>query len=163
MEKFELLGKVENFWDKRNEPATEADFHAFETSNGIIIPNLIKSLYLVSNGGFPDFRYVKSGNHFHSMFFEWIPAVKKFELFKGYVGDFGLDDEETLNFFNKDTNAVIWHRHGFEYFVLFWPNSEPNICDLGILDLAAPEGDPSRLVKFQVGSDPVGVFARRLK
>lgn len=163
MEKFELLDKIENFWDQKREPTPESEFEKFETKKGVKIPTFIKGLYSLSNGGFPEYGYVKNGDKYHSLFFEWIPQVGKFESFKDYVDGFDLDDEDSLDFVKNNSDAIIWHRHGFEFFVLFWPNTDPNICDIGIFDLAAPEGDSSRFTRFRVGSDPVGIFARSIR
>jgi hypothetical protein len=152
------LAAIEDFWDNRNPPATEADFAAFESKHNVVVPMLLKKLFHISDGGFSEHGCVQANGLFLSMFPEWIPPIKKWEPFGEYIDSFSRDDDESLSFKRDYPDAFICYRHGFDVFSLFWNSPDPAKSEIGLLDMNAPMGASNRFVKMVVSSDPTKVF-----
>lgn len=152
------LKSIDEFWADKKAPATEQDFADFETKYGMKIPLLLKSLFRISNGGRTNYSCVKIGDNYFGYFPEWIQPIKTWEPFADYVSDFGLDDDDTLDFLKKDSAGVICYRHGFDVFSLFWNSVNLGGSLIGCVDLNAQPHEYDYFVKGEVSNDPVGVF-----
>lgn len=143
---------IKNFWysEDPKTPLTPEQIKAQEERIGFTIPQFLKDLYSVSNGGRTTFICFPTTSGKISVFQNGtLLPMEEWESLSEFTAEFDLDDEATLNA-AKLSHAVIISRHVFEYFVVLAPSKDGKDCWVGQLDVTDDEPEIKQVCK---GSD----------
>lgn len=140
--KFVPLSSPADFWLSELTPISAESVARLERQHSLHLPDSLRDLYLVSNGGQTEYIYYVLGDRVVSLFQNGtLLPFDKWELISPFLKGFDLDDEKLIEVANNFSQARIISRYGFEYFVLIVPSTESSGGWIGQLDLATTSNE----------------------
>lgn len=144
---------LKNFWyaEDNATPMTLEEIKTQEERLGFNLPQFLKDIYSLSNGGRTTYICYPTATGKISLFQNGtLLPMNEWESLNEFAADFDLDDEETLKAAAKLSHAVVISRCGFDYFVVLAPANDGKECWIGQLDVTDDEPQIRQVCK---GSD----------
>ncbi len=133
---------LKNFWyaEDKATPMTPEEIKDQEERIGFTLPQFLKDIYSISNGGRTTFICYPTANGKISLFQTGsLLPMNEWESLSEFAADTDVDADETLKAAAKLSHAVIISRCGFEYFVVLAPTIDGKDCWVGQLDVTDDE------------------------
>lgn len=160
--RYKPLSSLDEFWRERQELISSSTISEIEKKYCINLPQSLRDLYLISNGGRTDYIFFLKNGKYLSLFQDntFLP-LEEWARIADYIQSYQIDDDEILSINAEFSSARIICRIGFEYFVLYVPEKNSNNAWIGQLDLATAPGDKPKIEFVCSGQELVSGLCKK--